>query len=172
MIFFGISFMISLTWFLIYYFYTRKIHYIPKNQDIQIFLTREERFELNFTQLFGNKTFIYDGDKYNVVEKCSKLNKRGKSLNIYSKGKPQPYQLNYNDSKWLDNKSINSILNNELIPKLLQPNSSWRDILIIITCICSIIACILLIVIALKEFGVIKSKETLVTVQQNNPVIL
>jgi hypothetical protein len=144
---------------------------MPKNQDIQVFITKENRFELSFVRINAqNKTqkqFEYGGEKYYVVPKCMLLNDKGKCLGIYSKGKPQPREIDYNSSRWLDNQSINSILNNELIPKLLQPNLGWRDILLVIITITSIGAFFISIFIALKIFGVIHGQTEIVQIQAN-----
>lgn len=168
---FGILLFLSYLFFIIYRYFIIPKNFMPKNADIQVFITKENRFELNFTEISSkNKTqkqFEYDGDKYFVFPKCMLLNNKGKSFSIYSKGKPQPREINYNESKWLDNQSINSILNNELIPKLLQPNIGWRDILLIIVTITSIGAFLIVIFIALKIFGVIHGQTEIVQIQAN-----
>jgi hypothetical protein len=159
----GVSFLVTLIWFLVYYFWIRPTNYMPRNTDIQVFLTKENRFELNFQDTKNLPKIKYDGDSYNIIEHASLLNKKGKSLGIWSKGKPLQLDLKYDESKWLDNKSLSNIINNELIEKVLRPKDLLGEILLILCTITSVISCIVIIIVALKIFGVIKSKQVVET---------
>jgi hypothetical protein len=162
-------FIITAVWFSIYYFVIRKKFYIPNNSDIQIFITKENRFEMNFQNLNGARLFKYNNETYHNIVNCSIPNTRGKVLSIHNKGKPQPLLISYNETKWLDNASLNSIMTNEMIPKLLQPKDLLKEVLLLLSVIFSFVACITVIIVALKLFGVIKGKPIQIQVIPTTP---
>jgi len=167
--FFGIFlFFVLLIWFCIYYFIIVKKNYIPRNTDIQIFITKENRFEMNFSNLQGKKDFKYENENYFNIVNCSIPNTKGKVLSLHCKGKPQPLTISYNETKWLDNQSINSIMTNEMIPKLLKSKDFLQDLLLILSVVFSFIACAVIIIVALKLFGVIKGKPIQIQVIPTN----
>jgi hypothetical protein len=172
MLVFGILFIGTLTWLLIYYFHIRKVHYMPKNTDIQVYITKEGRFEIDFQQLEGKTKIEYKGNPYFTVPKCSIPNNRGKTFTLYFRDKPAPLYLEFEKAEvqYLNSKSVNSMINNEYIPRILNPQT-WRDIVLLITFILSILTFFTVIIIALKLFGVL-GEEKKVTVVQNNPQVL
>ncbi len=123
-------------------------------KDTLIFIDKSNRWSMVKDKISGLNSYTHNQKKYMLADNCSLLNKKGKSLFIFSENKPVPLKLSYNDNKWLTSESIMSILNNDLIQKLVKTSDSFKDGLILLGAIGGFIAGIASIVILLKQFGV------------------
>lgn len=123
-------------------------------KDTLIFIDKSNRFNIVKDNVRGMTSYTYLEKKYLLADDCSLLNKKGKSLFVFSENKPAPMKLTYNNSKWLTSESIMSILNNDLIQKLVKTSDSLKDGLILFGAIGGLIAGIASVVILLKQFGV------------------
>lgn len=123
-------------------------------KDTLIFIDKSNRWNEIKDNVRGMTSYTYLQKKYMLADNCSLLNKKGKSLFIFSENKPAPLKLGYNESKWLTSESIMSILNNDLIQKLVKTSDAFKDSLILFGAIGGLIAGIASIVILLKQFGV------------------
>lgn len=123
-------------------------------RDTLIFIDKSNRWEVVKDKIRGLTSYTHNQKKYLLADNCSLLNKKGKSLFIFSENKPAPMKISYNESKWLTSESIMSILNNTLIQKLVKTSDSLKDNFILIGAVGGMIAGIASIVILLKQFGV------------------
>lgn len=123
--------------------------------DLIIFLDKSNRWFFVREKLLGINKYKHHGKEYLLMENCGVVNTKGKALYMFSENKPQPMKLEYNNSKWVTSDSMMSILNNELIQKLVNPSNSLKDSLILFGAIGGIIAGIASVLIMLKQFGVI-----------------
>lgn len=123
-------------------------------KDVVIFIDKSNRWKMLYDSVAGKTEFSYKEKKYLLADNCSLLNHKGKSLFIFSENKPAPLKLEYNKSTWLTSESIMSILNNDLIQKLVRTSDAFKDTLILFGAIGGMIAGISSIVIMLKQFGV------------------
>lgn len=123
-------------------------------RDTLIFIDKSNRWDIVKDKIRGLTSYTYRQKKYLLADNCSLLNKKGKSLFVFSENKPAPMKLGYNESKWLTSESIMSILNNDLIQKLVKTSDSFKDSLILFGAIGGMIAGIASVVIMLKQFGV------------------
>jgi hypothetical protein len=123
-------------------------------KDTLIFIDKSNRWSIVKDNVRGMTSYSHLQKKYLLADNCSLLNKKGKSLFIFSENKPAPLKLRYNASTWLTSESIMSILNNDLIQKLVKTSDSFKDSLIMFGAIGGFIAGIASVVILLKQFGV------------------
>ena len=126
-----------------------------KKLDVLLFIDKSNRWSMVRDKLTGMSSYSYRQKKYMLADNASILNSKGKSLFVFSENKPAPLVLKYNESKWLSSDSIMSILNNDLIQKLVKTGDSIKDGLILFGAIGGMIAGIASIVIMLKQFGVL-----------------
>ncbi len=124
-------------------------------KDMIIFIDKSNRWSAVYDSVAGKTSYTHLQKKYLLADDCSMLNNKGKSLFVFSENKPAPLKLGYNESKWLTSESLMSILNNDLIQKLVRTTDSLKDGLIMFGAIGGLIAGISSIVIMLKQFGVI-----------------
>ena len=150
-------------WFIMFYALALKgiiawliIKYIKRyNTDLMLMIDKNNRWTL-INQNFSGKTETKVKDKaYFLQEKCGLVNKRGKALYVFAQNKPQPLQLDYNKSKWLDSKSLMAIINNKLVQMIVKPKENVRDILILLGAIGGLVAGVASVVNLLKTTGVI-----------------
>lgn len=123
-------------------------------KDTIIFIDKSNRWVEIKENVRGMNSYTHLNKKYLLADNCSLLNKKGKSLFIFSENKPAPMKLSYNESTWLTSESIMSILNNDLIQKLVKTSDALRDGFILFGAVGGMIAGIASIVILLKQFGV------------------
>ena len=123
-------------------------------KDTLIFIDKSNRFNIVKDDVRGMNSYTYNEKKYMLADNCSLLNKKGKSLFVFSENKPAPLKLSYNESTWLTSESLMSILNNDLIQKLVKTSDSFKDGLIMFGAIGGLIAGTASVVILLKQFGV------------------
>lgn len=127
-----------------------KIH----KKDTIILIDKSNRWKEIKDNVGGLTSYTHEEKKYLLADNCSLLNKKGKSLFIFSENKPAPLKLSYNESKWLTSESMMSILNNDLIQKLVSTTNDFKDGLIMFGAIGGMIAGIASVVVMLKQFGV------------------
>ena len=108
--------------------------------DTAIMLTKEGGFDKVLSVLRGKKEYIYKGGRYMLPPQTARLNKRGKALYIHSEGKAEPLDISHQKPQWLNADSIQAIINNDMIQKILTPKNPALDLLIIIGSIGGIIA--------------------------------
>ena len=125
-----------------------------RKKDVLVFIDKSNRFNLVYDSVRGINSYTYNEKKYLLADDCSLLNNKGKSLFVFSENKPAPLKLTYNKSAWLTSESIMSILNNDLIQKLVRTTDAFKDSLILFGAIGGMIAGISSVVILLKVFGV------------------
>lgn len=122
--------------------------------DILIFIDRNNRWNLIFDKIRYSDTYTFNDKKYFLTADSSILNRRGKAMYIFSENKPSPMRIKYNDAKWLTSETMQSIINNKLIQKLVQPSNSFADSLLLFGAIGGMIAGLSTVIILLKTFGV------------------
>ena len=123
--------------------------------DYAIFIDKSNRWSIVRDMLGNSSTYVYDKCKYILDDKVGLLNRKGKSLYIFSKGKPQGMKIEYNGAKWLSSESMMAVINNKLIQKLVQTQDSFIDKLLLFGAIGGMLAGIASTLILLKQFGVI-----------------
>ncbi len=147
LLFFMLCLAIFLVYFMIKYFNQFKM-------DTIILIDKSNRWSMIKEYLSELSKFKHKGKEYLLAEDSSLVNKKGKALFVFSENKPAPLKLEYNHSKWLTSESIMSILNNDLIQKLVRTTGSLADQLILYGAIGGMIAGISSVVILLKVFEV------------------
>ena len=123
--------------------------------DAVIFIDKSNRWSIIWDKVRDISTYTHNKMTYFLKEDSSMLNKRGKSLHIFSRGKPNPMVVKYNKAEWITSDSMMAIINNKLIQKLVQPSNAFVDNLILFGSIGGMIAGISCILILLKTFEVI-----------------
>lgn len=123
--------------------------------DMAIFIDKSNRWSSLSRNLYGADKLKHKEREYLLAEDCGLINKKGKALYVFSENKPAPLKLRYNDSRWLSSESIMSILNNDLIQKLVRPTNALADSLMLFGSIGGVIAGIASVLILLKQFGVL-----------------
>lgn len=138
---------------IIFYFIVR--WYKMSKFDSIIFIDRSNRWNLIRDKIGNSSTYNHDNKKYFVSEDTALLNKKGRSLYIFSEGKPQGFKIAYNKSQWLTSESMMSIINNKMIQKLVQTQDAMFDKLVLFGAIGGMLAGVASVLILLKQFGVI-----------------
>lgn len=123
--------------------------------DIIIFISRDGRFNIKYTKLKDAKKVDYADGEYKLVEDSAILNRKGKSLYVFSVGNPVPLLLRYKKAEWLSSESIKAMLNNELIQKIVNPVNSTEKVLLLIGALGGIIAGLASLIILAMELGII-----------------
>lgn len=152
-VFYGITlfafiFMAAAIWFM--WLLMKRLFY-----DAVIFIDKSNRWKIIWDKVRDTQTYEYDKKTYFLKEDSSMLNSRGKSLHIFSEGKPSPLTIKYNKAEWITSGSMMAIINNKLIQKLVQPVNAFVDNLLLFGSIGGMIAGIASILILLKTFEVI-----------------
>lgn len=123
-------------------------------KDMILFIDRNNRFSLFRTDFLGRKEIDIEGSKYFLNEDTSLLNKKGKALYVFSKGKPAPMKIEYNKTQWLDGKTLLAMINNDLVQMMVKPKNDMQ-ILLTLGAIGGIIAGLSSVIILLNQLGVI-----------------
>ncbi len=147
LLFFVVGFMSLCVWLIL-------ILQSYKKFDVMIFIDKSNRWSMVRAKLSELSSYEHKDKKYLLADDSSLVNEKGKSLFVFSENKPAPMKLEYNDSKWLSSESIMSIINNDLIQKLVQTSNSLKDSLILFGAIGGMIAGIASVIIMLRQFGV------------------
>ena len=129
-----------------------------KKLDRVILIDKNNRWREYYDKLFSKSAITIDNKKYFLVEDCGLVNEKGKSLYIFSENKASPLKIKYNDSQWIDAKSLLGMINNDLIQKMVRPTSPAVEQLLMIGAIGGIIAGLSSVVILLIQMGVITPK--------------
>ena len=148
MIFYMVLFSAGFIW--VGWILVRKYFY-----DTLIFIDKSNRWKLIRDRLLDSSTYIHNKKEYLLPDDSSILSSQGRSLFIFSEGKPNPLKIGYNKAAWVSSDSMMSIINNKLIQKLVQLSDKFRDNFLLIGAVGGMIAGISSIVILLKTFGVI-----------------
>ncbi len=135
-------------WFVLRWWKSLKFDYL-------IFIDKANRWKIVRDILGSSSIYTKDNRKYVISDDTGLLNKKGRSLYIFSEGKPQGLKFGYNTSSWLSSDSLMSVINNKLIQKLVQTSDAFSDKLILFGAIGGMIAGIASVLILLKQFGVI-----------------
>ena len=146
---------IGLIWLLYFYFVVYNKQIVNLKRDIRIFFKKDGTFEIKNIKSKNGK-FEYNKNNYIIPEKYPILNKFGKPMTMHSEGKISPAILTYDKQDWVSIDNLKVMLNNELLKEIFKPKDRIFDILIIVTCIASVIGCISSTFMALKYFKVIK----------------
>lgn len=126
------------------------------NKDFDIFIDKSNRYEIVESEDSSATKTTHQKGTYFRVPECSVSNKKGKILYMYSLGKPNPMELKYNNSKWIDSESTRHIFNNDMIQKMISQKDALKDSLFYVVVLCCVINTLLTAAMALKIFGVIK----------------
>lgn len=129
---------------------------IQKWMDKIILIDKTNRWQLISTRLKGSTEFKFGKDEYNIIEDSTLLNRRGKALLVYSKGKPTPMKLGYNMNRYLNNDSLKAVIKSKVLQKMLSSEDTLKDSLILIGSIAAILSAIASVVVLLKTFGILK----------------
>jgi hypothetical protein len=140
-------------WYKLYW--ARKYH-VSKRKDLQVFLLKNGGFDIQ-NKPTENKNFIrYNTVEYPVTPSGCIRNKFGRTLTVYSEGKPAPLHLEYNGAKWLDSTNLKILTQNEVIKNFYEGKNKLKELLLIVTCVVSIITLIVLTFVAMRIFNVLK----------------
>jgi hypothetical protein len=135
--------------FFIYNWYKRYI------SDTLVFIDPSNRFEIVKDKITSKTTYNYKNKKYFLTDKSSLLNRKGRSLYIFSQNKPAPMQVSYNNASWISSETLLTMINNDLIRQFAKTKGSIEDAILMLGAIGGMIAGIASVIILLKTFGVI-----------------
>lgn len=124
------------------------------NKDIFLLFDKNMRWKMIFTDTKGKNAIKYKDSLYEINEEATYLNKKGRSLNVYCHDKYNPLKIDYNGSQWLDGKSIQALINNEIVKEVVKPSENLIDRFFWLIVLLSIISTIIVSVVALKVFNV------------------
>jgi hypothetical protein len=128
------------------------------NKDMAIMIDKSNRYEIIdiAPSVASKRSMEYDKGKYFFKAGSGLLNKTGKVLYIFSEGKPNPMDISYCTSEWLDSTSIRGTINNEIIKELTQTNDPMKDTIQMLANFAAIGGAIVSLLIAAKMFGVLQ----------------
>lgn len=148
----AIGFVAALIGFLGYFVYLYAKRFI---NDILILIDKNNRFTIYYHKLNADKVTI-GNNIYFLQEEAGILNRKGKSLYVFSEGMPQPLAIRHKKADWLDSQSLMAIINNKLVQQVIKPKDDFKDSLIMIGALGGILAGISSLIILLIQTGVIK----------------
>lgn len=124
--------------------------------DKILFVDKNDRWSIYNVRLKGKTKIILHNKTYYLNPEGGILNHRGKALYVFSISNPIPLRLRFKESEWLDSESLTGVINNKMVQKILTPQDSFIDTLLLIGAIGGIIAGISGVIILLMQLGVIK----------------
>jgi hypothetical protein len=139
--------MCALAWTLIYNW----IKFYKK--DIVIMIDKTGRWEIFFLNLFGQPSFELEGKTYFLNPETALLSKGGKSFYVFSKNKPMPLKLTYNEARWIGSDALMGIINNEFVKQIVKPIDTIKDMFLMIGAVGGIIAGISSLIILANQLG-------------------
>ena len=129
--------------------------FLKERKDTVIIIDESNRWFIAKQDLKDKTKFVYKEKAYFLREDASVLNNKGRALWIFSKNKPSPMKICYNEAKWLSSEALMGAINNELIKMMVQPRNTGKDILLLVGALGGVIAGISSVLILLKQFGVL-----------------
>lgn len=122
--------------------------------DKVLFIDKNNRWRLENDNFAGKTKISREKAVYYLSEDGGMVNKRGKSLYVFSENKPQPMKLKYNKSQWLDSTSLKGMINNDLV-QLIIKSGKKDDMLLVLGAIGGLIAGLASVIILLIQLEVI-----------------
>lgn len=143
---------LALFGFLLYFFwYLEKI----KKYDMIIIFDEFMRWRLVLKNLKDQNKVYLGKNVYEINQKCSYLDKKGRSLNIFFHNKTNPLYIGPNGTEWLTADSISAIMNNDIIQGIVKPPENILDRYFWLIVFIGVFLTIAVSVIAMKIFNVI-----------------
>lgn len=132
--------------------------YKRKKLDKIIFINQDNRWEEKTLNLKGFDFLNLGNSTYELTPNTALLNKRGKSLFIFSKNQPIPMGIKYRSWYDVDTKSLQAKIKNMDLQKIARGSDAIKDILLLIGAIGGIIAGISSLLILAIQLGIISPK--------------
>lgn len=129
--------------------------YVRGKKDYIIFIDKDNRFSIERDFLSNKDTYKKGNKEYQLIQNSSLLNRKGRSLTIFSVNKPTPMKLEYNKHGWLSAESLKALINNKQISQIVKPKEEFKDIIIILGAIGGMIAGLSATIVLLMQTGVI-----------------
>ena len=127
-----------------------------RRKDILIFLDKNLRWDIIYTNISGLETYSHNGKSYHLHESAGLLNKRGKSMYVFTINVPTPLHIKKNTTEWLSGESLDGVIKNKIVQQIVKPTDKFLDLLVILGSAGGILAAISSIIILLITLGVIK----------------
>lgn len=125
------------------------------DQDFAVMIEKPNRYCLvKLAKGIKNK-FTWEGGTYFLTHGSGLMTRKGKILRIFSRGKPNPLKISFDENEWLDSESVRPAINNAIIQKLIKTEDSIKDMMFYVVVICCIVSSVASVAVALKIFGVI-----------------
>ena len=130
-----------------------------KRSDKTIVIDKADKWELFSEKTAGKKKVKLNGLYYRLDAEGGGglLNKKGKTLHIFSWNNPIPMTIGYNeDANYLTSESMEAAIQNEVVQKIVRPIDPVKEMLITLGIIASFISMAASIILVLIVTGVIK----------------
>jgi hypothetical protein len=126
------------------------------NLDYVLIIDKNNKFKIHRINLEGKTDVTVDKKTYNLHADCGMVNRKGKSLWVFSENKPNPLMIKYDKFQWLSSESIMNLINNKYIQQLMKADGErFKDMLLIYGAIAGLIGGICSVFVALKVYGII-----------------
>lgn len=124
--------------------------------DKSIIIDKGGRFTLIYQNLKNKEGFNFEKGYYKIDQDANSKNEKGKLLTIHYFNRPEQLRIVPNKMEWLSSENVNQVMTSDMVKDLVTPKSALKDLLMIVATICSLLGCVLALIIFLKVFGVIK----------------